>query len=355
MSTETLTGGNPSSAGDGEALKSIADELDAAFGDSFESRKEDPGSTESPVQNTGEVDGQKTQSTTGEPVDVKKPDEGQKLEESSDTKPAVPPEHWTVDDKKAFGELPPHLQQRWLERERQIESGLNRRFKELASVRRENEELREIFKPYARDMELAGVSMTQAVKQLVAAHNFMQEDPIKGLKWMAQNYGVDIEKLPELVRASGAQSDPRVEQLEKELREMREILGQQNQASMEERRRESLNAVHRFADAKDESGNLIHPFFDDVAEDVAVIMQAGERDLEKAYDRACWSNPTIRVKMQERLRNQEAAAQAKKLAEEAERAKLAGFSVESTVSSLPPGHKTLHEELASGFEQMGLR
>jgi hypothetical protein len=56
--------------------------------------------------------------------------------------------------------------------------------------------------------------------------------------------------------------------------------------------------IDGFAEEKDAQGNLRHPHFDEVLSTVIDLYRANpERDLQEAYEMACWSTPQVRAKL----------------------------------------------------------
>ena len=67
-----------------------------------------------------------------------------------------------------------------------------------------------------------------------------------------------------------------------------------------------------FVNAKDESGNLKHAYFDDVKEEMRKLFAAGlVNNFDDAYNRAIWAVDSVREKMiAERAKNDMAQKQA---------------------------------------------
>lgn len=106
--------------------------------------------------------------------------------------------------------------------------------------------------------------------------------------------------------------------------------------------RVNLDHMKQFMFAKDAKGQLLHPYFDDVAQGIAIELRAATHagkpiTLAQAYERAVWANPITRVKQ---LNAREAAMKAK---EEAARPKPR------------PGADTLHSDLARNYDAVAGR
>lgn len=277
--------------------------------------------------------------------DVSEDGDQSSQESKPDETPLAPHEHWSKEDKEAFAAAPRSVQAAWLRREAQIEAGLNKKFQELSGFRKEQEELQEIFAPYSREMELAGLNRAQAIRQLVAAHNYLQQDPLNAIAWLAQNYQIDPSQFSELYASSGKQEDPEMARLRQELNELRGNFTGLTAAQEEARRAENVARVQAFAEEKDETGKPKHPHFDEVANEILLLLKGGEKDLETAYKRACLLNDSVRTKMEA----EKVAAKRSEVNREVSRAKRAGFSVESNNTGTVGKPISLEDELRQGF------
>jgi hypothetical protein len=100
-----------------------------------------------------------------------------------------------------------------------------------------------------------------------------------------------------------------------------------------------MQEVEAFASRLDDAGKPLHPYFDEVADDIVGLIQAGQAaDLQSAYEKAIWLNPVTRDKEVARL-NSAAAEKAKRAAEEAKRAEAANVktSAKAATAGSPKG------------------
>lgn len=256
-----------------------------------------------------------------------------------------PPKHWADADKTLFAKAPPEIQQRWLAREAEQQKGLDGKFQEIAGFKREREVLDEMFAPLARDLELRGISRPQFIQSLLGAHKYLASEPQKAIRWLAEQYNVDLSTLNEQ-----AQSNPQAEAL------MREIHGLKTQVngfmSVQQQAEHQANygKVESFAEAKDDKGQLLHPHFDEVAADVLTLMKAGTKDLGQAYTKAVRMNDEVWTKVQA-----EKAAADKKAADiarlnEINKAKRAGVTSETReAKDKSASPSTLRQDLEAQF------
>jgi hypothetical protein len=255
------------------------------------------------------------------------------------------PKHWSDADKTLFAKAPPEIQQRWLAREAEQQRGLDTKFQEIAGFKRESAILDEMFSPLSRELELRGISRPQFIGSLLGAHKYLVAEPQKALRWLAEQYGVDISTLNEQ-----AQSNPQRDEL------MREIHGLKSQVNgfftvqQQAEHQANLGKVESFAEAKDEKGNPLHPHFDEVAADVLTLMKAGLKDLGAAYNKAVRMNDEVWTKVQAEQKASEKRATDTKRLEDINKAKRAGVTSESREAkngSASPS--TLRDDLAAGF------
>lgn len=297
---------------------SIGDELSAAFG------------TETSVESAPPADAtaQPSQAVSGEAEAI--------LEA---------PKHWAEGDRNLFGKSPREIQQRWLDREKEYTKGFDAKAQELAKLSREREQLDEMFSPYSRDLELRGMSRQQFMGSLIGAHKFLLENPNEAIKWVAQQYGVDFAALNEQKPA-----DPQFDKLSQGYQSLEKRLNGFVSAQQQAEQQQNLGKVQTFVEAKDEKGQLLHPFFDEVAEDVLAVMKTGVRDIDAAYAKAVRMNDAVFEKVQaQKAVSTQAAAKAKQQAEidKAKRAGVTSQAREATNGATRPS--TLKDDLEAGF------
>lgn len=243
------------------------------------------------------------------------------------------PAHWPAADREMFAKQSPEAKQWLINRHKAMEADYTRKTQEVVGMRKFKEELDDIFKDYRDEMALNGVTDAMAIRQLVAAHTLLRKDPASAMKRLAEQYGIDLKGITEgAAAADPAGESPTVKALRDEVKQLtgqlRTLTGAQDQHQQKAR----LDEVTHFAEEKDAQGQLMRPYFDDVAKDVAALIQVartnGERlTLQDAYDRAVYANPTIRAKV---LAASDAQRRAKEEAErkaKAEAARKAGFDI----------------------------
>lgn len=267
-------------------------------------------------------------------------------EQNAEQIPLEAHKHWPDADKSIFSTLPRQVQQRWLDREKEQQRGLDAKFQEIAGFRREREVLDEMFQPYSRDLELAGVNRPQFIQSLLGGHKYLQESPREAVLWLCNQYGVDPTSLTQ------TQDDGRDPKITSELSQLKAELQSMKSSHGQREHQETLSKVQGFAQAKGDDGKPLHPYFDEVGEEIVQLMKAGEKNLETAYAKAIRMNDAVWDKVQaEKSVATQKAADAKRQAE-IDKAKRAAVGSEGR-SSGSAKDKSLQEELADGFSSWG--
>lgn len=280
---------------------------------------------------------------------------------NAETTSAEAPQHWPARDREFFAKQSPDVKSWMLGRHKAMEADYTRRVQEVAHVRRESDELKEIFKPFADAMASDGMTIPQAVRQLAAAHQKLVSDPVNGIHWLAQKYGIDLKQAADGSTQQG-QLDPNVRMLQEKIAQLEAGFNGQRSAQQEQEQKANLSKVEQFAEEKDAQGQLLRPHFDDVAKDISMLLRAardaGEQlSLQDAYDRAIYANPNTRQKV---LAAKDAERQAKETEErtrKANAARNAGFDVkgEGAATSVAAKTDSIRGDLEAAFAQHGGR
>ena len=260
-----------------------------------------------------------------------------------------PPESWSPEQKAHWEKLDPALQTFLSQREN--ESQTQRQI--VARYR----DLDETLAPHRAQWTTAGTTDAQAIKTLLAAQNYLQRDPIGGLRWLARSYGIhdlsQVAPVPSGQQSSGEAPqtalDPavaitmdRVGRLEQSLNAHQAIIQEQQRAHV-------MAEVEAFAKT--------HPHLDVIAQDVARLIQTGAApDLATAYETAVWANPTTRAALlSEQQQAQASAAQAE--AEKAAKAAAAARSVDVQGTAASPRQKpgSLEDHLSAAWDRINGR
>lgn len=191
----------------------------------------------------------------------------------------------------------------------------------------------QIVAPHRQVLDMAGMSPEQAMHQGVAILMGLRSDPAGTLRELAQMTRQDLSQLTQ----DQPYIDPQVKALQDQLNQLQNMTArQQQQAAQEYQQRAFAEISHEigtFAEAKDDSGNLLHPHLDTVQPLMAELIfgrEAQRRNdpskpsltLDEAYERACKLSPDIAQAIESEKAVREAAkksAQAKKESDSAKR------------------------------------
>jgi hypothetical protein len=263
-----------------------------------------------------------------------------------------PPQSWKPLAREHWATLPTEVRQEVLRREQETQRVLQ----ESAQARKSHSEFQEAIRPYEAMIRAEAGDPVRAVSGLLqTAFQLRTAPPLQKAQIVAtlmQGYGVPVEALDAVLSGQaqayqappGPVADPRVDQLFQKLEQAeqarRATATQSAQAMMEE-----------FAGQ--------HEFFEDVREDMGVLMEVAARQgqkltLKTAYDRAL----TLREDLQKIIKQREAAKSAVSAKAQAQRAKAASSSVKSAPTVTPSRSSddtTLREDIELTIKELSGR
>ncbi len=361
----TPTSDSPREADDAggikDALTAALAEHEAAAeeGDDGEGKPEIVESEKPAVEAPGAEKGEAEKPEGGEKpaVETKKPadknaaaDKGEKGEKSEKKpgedapKPGEPPAHWSAEHKKVFATLAPEGKTFVLGRMKDMEADYTRKTQEIAGLRKEYEAVDQIFTPQRDKLKAANLTASQVIQGWANAEIALQSgDPttqINLLAGVAKSYKVDpIQLATQILIVAGiadpkaalegaaaqaaerAKSQPAAVVLPPEvmakLGKVDQIAAHvegQQRASAEAEVTRINNELETFKAATDAGGALLHPYFDELMEDMGRLVEqatAAKRPvppIDQLYQEAIFANPAVR---QKHIDGQVAAASAK--------------------------------------------
>ena len=214
-------------------------------------------------------------------------------EEAQPTKKEVErPHSWGKEHWADFDAMPDNLKQVVLQRERERETSLSKKQQEIHNQILPYSQLAKDYQDIFPD----GNVSIDTLKGLLQFRREFTNNPIKTLGDL-QEYANSLE--------TGDIPNPKIAELESRLNKLQ---GSIQEKMQQEVFAKSLDEVTRFASSKDEKGELLYPHYKDIAGDMVPLLQmlkaanpqmSGQELLKDAYERATWSNSTIRQKMVE--------------------------------------------------------
>lgn len=236
----------------------------------------------------------------------------------------------------------PVLQQALLRRSEEMHRGLE----QYRAPAQFGQRMAEAFKPYEQTLQQLNVSPDVAVGKLLQVDSALRygtpEQKAATLANLAQTFGVDIG-----LAQSMPAPDPNYMALQNQIQQLQGFINQQ-QRTQAEREQEALNSeISKFAEGREH--------FETVREDMAALLQAGRAtDLNDAYEKAIWANPSVRAAL---IAKQQADAAAKaekeRKAQEAKRASAVNVTRKGTV---PAGTSigTMEDTIRAKAKELGL-
>ena len=259
------------------------------------------------------------------------------------------PDHWAAADKERFAAAPPELQSWLLERHKSMEGDYTRKSQEIAETKKNWEPVQEIFAPHMDQLRANGQTPASVIQYWASVENALRQDPAQALRGLAQQYGVTLGEQS----ADDTYIDPQVQSMQQELRGLKQQVQQREQHEENQRRATTNQDIESFQTQKTEAGELAHPHFDDVMDDMKTLAEVERANgrtpkLGDLYEKAVWANPTVREKV---LAAQQHAA-AKK-AESVARAKAAkAKGAKKTLRASPDGNSSSDLSLRDELSQM---
>jgi hypothetical protein len=181
---------------------------------------------------------------------------------------------------------------------------------ELDKYRKRFDPYAQVLDPLEQQFALQGIAPQAGLQQMVAANQFLQQDPDRALMWLAQNFkpkdvkafiqgfaqqfGVDISGLVQ----QQAWVDPEVKKLigplEEQNRQLMELFQRQTQQQQQayqyqyqQSAMQIAEAIKGFKEATDENGNPKYPHYDLLEPRMTAILQRdGIKPLETLYEEA---------------------------------------------------------------------
>ena len=298
--------------------------------------------------------------TTDEaPAETENIQEPSEAESEPEETPAIdPPASWTSEAKEKWNLLSPELQNYVAERESQAQSRLS----ELGRAVRANEDVKSQLEQLEGRAKQLGMERGQALEKLLAADALLERDPANAIKWLAQNYRVDLASLVQTPQIGD--SDPyleRIAQLERQLNEtshqLTNRLTARDTAEAQAREEAMTQTVVKFAEGKD-----YWPEIEDEVHAQILALKANPETagldpqtmLTRAEERAIKLVPAVAEKLGKSAKleaEKKAKEEAKRKADEAKR--LASMNAKSSNGASPKATpKDMYSEMADIYDRV---
>lgn len=260
-------------------------------------------------------------------------------------------EYWDKYDRIAKED--PELANYINQREKEFSSGVSTYKAEAENAR----QLNEAIAPFLPQLQQHGIQPTDWIRNLGSAHERLalgspQEKVMMGAQ-LIRDYGIDPQALFNLLSNPQAIQQPAQPQFDPRMIET--AVQQKVQEALTTR--EVQSEYQKFVDAKDESGNSLHPHFNEVKETMAGLLQAGlAQDYKSAYEAALRHprHSDIFEAMQEQHRQQEEQKRLEASRAVVNKARSQAVSVKAATPGATPtkGNTGLRESLSEAFDQL---
>lgn len=245
------------------------------------------------------------------------------------------PKSYTKEYQESFKTLSPEWRKYLIDREKQVERG----FSDLGNKVNAFNWVNDAYNSRQERLAQNGINKAQDYFNLLAQiDDALAKDPTGTIQMLAESYGVKF-----------GETNSSLDSLRSQMNNMQQLITNQQAYLQEQQKRQANKAFDDFVKAKDDAGNLKHPYLEDVKQDMYNLIKSGlSTTLEDAYNRAIWTNESVRNKM---IAAQSQAELNSKVVE-AGKAKAAGFNPVSK-SEPEKREKSLREELEDAFNKVG--
>jgi len=296
-----------------------------------------------------QADGAQQQTTTK--VDETAGDQQPTQAQPSNEKPLDPHANWPKEAKERFGKLDKDSQAFMLEREQAMQADYTRKTQELSALRRDYEPVDKLFTPYKDQMKSSGHTPFSLIEGWANVEKaLMNGKGIDVVRGIVHGYKLDANSVIAALGAAPGNSQQQqpgqqVFQLPPEVQAKLQKIDQfetrfqaQDQAVKDAEVARVSQAIDDFKSAKDGQGNALHPHFEDLETDMAVLAQVVRAqgktpDLNDLYEKAVYANPSTRAKVLAAEKQSEEKRLKEEARAKAEKARKASSSVTGAPSS----------------------
>ncbi len=242
------------------------------------------------------------------------------------------PKSYTKEFQENFKNLSPEWQKYLCQREKQTEKGFSEMGNKLNAYKWSDK----VFEDRKQRLNHLGLQKAQDyIERLVSIDDALEKNPRQTLELLNKIYGVQ-----ENDNNNKASDETTQRQILDQIAKAQENLKKQQSEA-------ALFDFNHFVHATDDDGNPKYPFYQDVKEQMAEVLQKNQaKTLKEAYDKAIWLNDKVRQKMIENTVN----AVLNQKFNLSQNAKEASFWPKSKFETKPK-EMTLREELEAQFRK----
>jgi hypothetical protein len=296
------------------------------------------------------------------PEQADEPDEANDDDEAEDEPAeaaeleALPaPNHWPKDFAAKFEALDAPAQHMFMERYKDLEGDYTKKTQAIAKYKKRQDAFDEIMAPFKSQFERAGMDDVGAVRQLLAAHDYLRKDPANAINWLASQYGVDIGAIGNDPALEDEFADPQVKALQQQVAQLTGFIQNQQTQQQSYEQASTQSFIDQFAQETDASGNPAHPHFETVRSVMGSLISSGNAtDLKSAYEAAVYANPELRQEELKRVAARQSQAKVKteavQKAKKAQRSKVRGSA--TPAAQALPANASIRDTINASIRQL---
>ena len=265
------------------------------------------------------------------------------------------PNHWPKDFAAKFEALEPPAQHLFMQRYKDLEGDYTKKTQAIAKYKKRQDAFDEIMAPFKSHFERAGMDDVGAVRQLLAAHDYLRKDPANAINWLASQYGVDIGAIGNDPALEDEFADPQVKALQQQVAQLTGFIQNQQTQQQSYEQASTQSFIDQFAAETDASGNPAHPHFETVRSVMGSLISSGNAtDLKSAYEAAVYANPELRQAELERVAARQSQAKVKteavQKAKKAQRSKVRGSA--TPAAQALPANASIRDTINASIRQL---
>jgi hypothetical protein len=265
------------------------------------------------------------------------------------------PNHWPKDFAAKFEALEPPAQHLFMQRYKDLEGDYTKKTQAIAKYKKRQDAFDEIMQPFKGDFERAGMDDVGAVRQLLAAHDYLRKDPANAIAWLANQYGVDTSAIGNDPALEDEFADPQVKALQQQVAQLTGFIQNQQTQQQSYEQASTQSFIDQFAAETDASGNPAHPHFETVRSVMGSLISSGNAtDLKSAYEAAVYANPELRQEELKRVAARQSQAKVKteavQKAKKAQRSKVRGSA--TPAAQALPANASIRDTINASIRQL---
>ena len=286
---------------------------------------------------------------TGEEVETEEPLEAQ-----------IAPHTWSDEWKQKFEAMPPEGKGVMLEMNGFMNKAFNDKMTEVAHMKREQEGVRNAVLPHMEWLQLSGITPETAIQRALGWEKVIQAEGAQGLIKFAQARGIDLNgamqaqsQEQQYMTPGERQAEEKYNRLSEQFNQVQQYIQSQEQQqqhySLEQRKAWAENELTTFMNAKDDTGNPIHPYFEQVAPRMTELVSQNRLGLVQAYHLAISETPEIQSALDSKRKADRIKADKARL-DKVRKASSTIVSKSTAKASKPP--MNVEQNVAAAYVQM---